>query len=92
MRVAGVGSRRPWPNSSANGLHPALPPQLPVCQPGTVSGAQRFFQQVLEGAALDRRERIRPEIPVMAGLSNWTIALDVFTRMPEPRAKPEESR
>lgn len=64
-----------------------LPPAVPL---GTIAGAQRFLHQVLEGAALDRRERIRPEIPVMVGLSNWTIAVGVLARMPEQKARSEE--
>jgi hypothetical protein len=57
---------------------------------GTIGGAERFLLRVLEGAALDRRERLRPEIPVMAGLSNWNIALDVLARLPEHTARVEE--
>lgn len=63
------------------------PPPLPR---GTFAGAQRFLNLVLEGAALDRHERRQPEIPVMAGLLNWTLARGVLSGLPQPAAKPED--
>jgi hypothetical protein len=63
------------------------PPQVPK---GTFAGAGRFLDQVLEGIALNRHERLRPDIPVMAGLSNWNIAVGVLTQLPERPQQSEE--
>lgn len=56
-------------------------PPVPL---GIFAGAQRFLTQALEGIALDRRQRPKPEIPIMAGISNLTIALGVLHRLAGP--------
>jgi hypothetical protein len=52
---------------------------------GIFAGARRFLTRALEGIALDRRQRLKTEIPVMAGISNLTIALGVLHRLAKPR-------
>lgn len=42
---------------------------------------QRFFEYVLHGIAFDRRQPCRSDIPVMAGISNFTIATGVFFKI-----------
>src|SRR5438128_392573 len=51
---------------------------------GIFAGARRFLTQALEGIALDRRERLKPDVPIMAGISNLTIALGVLHRLVPP--------
>src|ERR1700722_14015071 len=57
------------------------PPPVPR---GIFAGAHRFLDQALEGIALDRRQRFKPEIPIMAGLSNLSIAMVVLHRLSSP--------
>ncbi|MGH7173117.1 MAG: hypothetical protein ACRELF_00075 [Gemmataceae bacterium] len=64
------------------------PPPVPR---GIFAGASRFLKQALEGIALDRHERFDPEIPIMAGISNMTIALQVLHRLPLPPADLREA-
>jgi hypothetical protein len=67
------------------GDHPPVPR-------GIFAGARRFLTQAQEGIALDRRERPKPDIPIMAGISNLTIALGVLHHLapPENLAQVEE--
>jgi hypothetical protein len=51
---------------------------------GILAGARRFFDQVLEGIALNRQQRFKPNIPILAGLSNLTVALHVLHRLSFP--------
>jgi hypothetical protein len=60
----------------ANGQARPRPPR------GIFAGARRFFEQVIEGVALNRRQRIRNDIPAMAGIANLTIAVSVLSRLP----------
>jgi hypothetical protein len=41
---------------------------------------------VLAGVALERHERLDPDLPIMAGVSNLSIALGVIRRLPAPPA------
>src|SRR4051794_10812579 len=63
---------------------------VPPVPRGIFAGARRFLNQVLEGIALDRRQRVKPEIPIMAGLTNLTIALGVLHRLPTSPGNLEE--
>jgi hypothetical protein len=65
-------------------------PRLPPLPRGTFAGARRFLDQVLEGIALNRHQRVHADIPVMAGLSNWNIAIGVLTRLPDPPKQSDE--
>jgi hypothetical protein len=77
--------------SMAEYLHRWLEAEVQPAPPlGTFAGARRFFSQVLEGIALSRGKRPTPDIPVMAGLSNWNIAIDVLTHLPQAPQKFEE--
>jgi hypothetical protein len=49
---------------------------------GQFAAAERFFNHVLQGTALDRGQRIDPEAPTMAGISNLTIAVEVLAALP----------
>jgi hypothetical protein len=51
---------------------------------GIFAGAKRFLNQVLEGVAVNRRQRFREDIPIMAGITNLTIALGVLHRLAPP--------
>src|SRR5579871_577452 len=55
--------------------------KTPPVPRGIFAGARRFLNYALEGIYLDRRERSQPQIPIMAGISNMTIALGVFRRL-----------
>lgn len=62
------------------------PPEIPR---GIFAGARRFLNQVLEGVALDRHERIQPQIPIMVGITNLTIALGILRRLTPPLGSKE---
>ena len=62
----------------------AEPSEQPPVPRGIFAGARRFLDQALVGIALDRRERPKPEIPIMAGISNLNIALGVLYRLERP--------
>jgi hypothetical protein len=49
---------------------------------GQCAAASRFFTFALEGIELDRRKRPNLTIPVMAGISNLAIAVDVIGELP----------
>ena len=49
---------------------------------GQFAAAERFFAYVLQGTALDRHERLNPDTPTMAGISNLTIAVKVLAALP----------
>jgi hypothetical protein len=56
----------------------------PPAPKGVFAGARRFLDQALAGIALERRERPDPKIPIMAGITNLTIALGVTKRLSSP--------
>jgi len=59
--------------------------QEPAAIPrGIFAGARRFLSQALEGIYLDRHERFDQQIPIMAGITNMTIALRVLHRLAWP--------
>ena len=49
---------------------------------GIFNAAERFLNRVLEGIALEHRQAAQTPVPTMAGISNLTIAVDVFAAMP----------
>jgi hypothetical protein len=63
---------------------------FPAVPRGIFAGARRFLQHALEGIALNRHERSQPDVPIMAGISNLTIARAVFHQLPSPPGKLEE--
>ena len=61
---------------------------------GAIRALQQFFEAVLEGEAIGRRERTRDDIPPMAGICCYAIASEVLTsiRGIEPSSKEVASR
>src|SRR4051812_13054791 len=48
---------------------------------GAFRALQQFFEAVLEGEAINRRERARNDIPIMAGICCYAIASEVLTSL-----------
>lgn len=57
---------------------------------GQFGAAKRFFNYVLQGTALENRQRKDSEAPTMAGISNLTIAVEVLAALPWKYATSDE--